>query len=162
MEKKNLENKLKIGIIGLGTVGTGVVESLKNFKNIEIVSAAVKNLAKKRPETVTEAVKTITDDPFEIVNNPEIDVVVEVAGGCDPAYELITTAIRNKKHIVTANKELLAKFGAKIFDLANEYNVAVLYEAAVAGGIPIIGPIKTTLKGNTFSKVAGIFQAFLI
>ncbi len=150
-----MENrKLKIGIIGLGTVGTGVVKVLKNFDNIEVIQAAVRNLNKKREVEVSN----ITDDPFKVVNNPEIDVVVEVAGGCDPAYELITTAIKNKKHIVTANKELLAKFGAKIFDLANEYNVAVLYEAAVAGGIPIIGPIKTTLKGNTFTKVAGILN----
>ncbi len=150
-----MENKkIKIGIIGLGTVGSGVVKVLKNFNNIEIEAAAVRNLNKKRDVEV----KKITDNPFEIVNNPEIDIVVEVAGGCNPAYELITTAIKNKKHIVTANKELLAKFGAKIFDLANEHNVAVLYEAAVAGGIPIIGPIKTTLKGNTFSKVAGILN----
>ncbi len=150
-----MENKkLKIGIIGLGTVGAGVVKVLKNFDNIEIVQAAVRNLNKKRDVEVAN----ITDDPFKIVNNPEIDVVVEVAGGCNPAYELITTAIKNKKHIVTANKELLAKFGAQIFDLANENNVSVLYEAAVAGGIPIIGPIKTTLKGNTFTKVAGILN----
>ncbi len=150
-----MENKkIKIGIIGLGTVGCGVVKVLKNFNNVEVIQAAVRNLNKKRDVEVSN----ITDDPFKIVNNPEIDVVVEVAGGCSPAYELITTAIKNKKHIVTANKELLAKFGAKIFDLANEYNVAVLYEAAVAGGIPIIGPIKTTLKGNTFSKVAGILN----
>lgn len=150
-----MENKkLKIGIIGLGTVGSGVVKTLKNFENVEIVSAAVKNLNKKRDVEV----QNLTDDPFKIVNNPEIDAVVEVAGGCSPTYELITTAIKNKKHIVTANKELLAKFGDKIFDLANENNVSVLYEAAVAGGIPIIGPIKTTLRGNIFTKVAGILN----
>lgn len=150
-----MENKkIKIGIIGLGTVGTGVVKTLQSFKNIEIKTVAVKNLNKKRDVEV----QNLTDDLFCIVNDPEIDIVVEVAGGCNPAYEIITGAIKNKKHIVTANKELLAKFGAEIFDLANENNVAVLYEAAVAGGIPIIGPIKTTLKGNTFSKVAGILN----
>lgn len=147
-------NKLKIGIIGLGTVGSGVVKTLKNFENVEIVSAAVRNLNKKRDVEV----QNLTDDPFKIVNDPKIDVIVEVAGGCSPAYELITAAIKNKKHIVTANKELLAKFGDKIFDLANENNVSVLYEAAVAGGIPIIGPIKTTLRGNLFTKVAGILN----
>lgn len=148
------KNILKIGIIGLGTVGSGVVKTLKNFENVEIKAAAVRNLNKKRDVEV----QNLTDDPFKIVNDPEIDVVVEVAGGCNPALELITTAIKNKKHIVTANKELLAKFGAQIFDLANENNVSVLYEAAVAGGIPIIGPIKTTLRGNIFSKVAGILN----
>jgi len=148
------KNILKIGIIGLGTVGSGVVKVLKDFDNIEIKSAAVRNLNKKRDVEV----KNLTDNPFEIVNDPEIDVVVEVAGGCDPARELIKTAIKNKKHVVTANKELLAKHGAEIFDLANQYNVAVLYEAAVAGGIPIIGPIKTSLRANSFSKVAGILN----
>ena len=148
------KNILKIGIIGLGTVGSGVVKTLKNFKNVEIVCGAVRNLNKKRDVEVPN----LTDDPFKIVNDPEIDVVVEGAGGCDPALDLITTAIKNKKHVVTANKELLAKFGAQIFDLANENNVSVLYEAAVAGGIPIIGPVKTTLRGNIFSKVAGILN----
>ena len=149
-----MENKLKIGLIGLGTVGCGVVKTLCAFPQIEIVKAAVRNLNKKRDVEV----RCITDDPFEIVNDPEIDVVVEVAGGVNPAFDLLKTAIKNKKHIVTANKELLAKHGAELFDLANEYNVAILYEAAVAGGIPIIMPIKTTLKGNKFKKVAGILN----
>lgn len=149
-----MENKLKIGLIGLGTVGCEVVKTLCAFPQIEIVKAAVRNLNKKRDVEV----RCITDDPFEIVNDPEIDVVVEVAGGVNPAFELLKTAIKNKKHIVTANKELLAKHGAELFDLANEYNVAILYEAAVAGGIPIIMPIKTTLKGNKFKKVAGILN----
>ena len=149
-----MENKLIIGLIGLGTVGSGVVKTLKNFPQIKIKTAAVRNLNKKRDVEVNE----LTDDPFKIVNDPEIDVVVEVAGGVDPAFELLKTAIKNRKHIVTANKELLAKHGAELFDLANEYNVAILYEAAIAGGIPIIMPIKTALKGNKFKKVAGILN----
>ena len=149
-----MENKLKIGLIGLGTVGSGVVKTLKAFPQIEIKTAAVRNLNKKRDVEVKE----LTDDPFKIVNDPEIDVVVEVAGGVHPAFELLTSAIKNRKHIVTANKELLAKHGAELFDLANEYNVAILYEAAIAGGIPIIMPIKTALKGNRFKKVAGILN----
>lgn len=148
------KNILKIGIIGLGVVGTGVVKALSNFGNIEIKKAAVKNVNKKREVTVKE----ITNNPFEIANDPEIDVVVEVAGGVDPCLEVLKTAIKNKKHVVTANKELLAKFGDEIFNLANENNVTVLYEAAVAGGIPIIGPIKTTLRGNCFDKVTGILN----
>lgn len=148
------KNVLKIGIIGLGVVGTGVVKALSKFENIKILKAAVKNKNKKREIDV----QYITDDPFEIANDPEIDVVVEVAGGVDPCLEVLKTAIKNKKHIVTANKELLAKFGDEIFSLANENNVTVLYEAAVAGGIPIIGPIKTTLRGNEFNKVMGILN----
>ncbi len=147
-------NILKIGIIGLGVVGTGVVKALSKFDNIKILKVAVRNKNKKREIDV----QYITDDPFEIANDPEIDVVVEVAGGVDPCLEVLKTAIRNKKHIVTANKELLAKFGDEIFSLANENNVTVLYEAAVAGGIPIIGPIKTTLRGNEFNKVMGILN----
>ena len=145
---------LKIGIIGLGTVGTGVVKTLKKFNNIKILKAAVKNINKKRDVSLDY----ITDDPYEIANDPEINVVVEVAGGVNPCLDVLKTAIKNKKHIVTANKELLAKFGDEIFNLANENNVTVLYEAAVAGGIPIIGPIKTTLRGNEFDKVAGILN----
>ena len=145
---------LKIGIIGLGTVGTGVVKTLKKFDNIKIVKAAVKNINKKRDVSLDY----ITDDPYEIANDPEINVVVEVAGGVNPCLDVLKTAIKNKKHIVTANKELLAKFGDEIFNLANENNVTVLYEAAGAGGYPIIGPIKTTLRGKGFDKVGGIIK----
>ena len=148
------KNILKIGIIGLGVVGTGVVKTLFGFDNIEIKKIAVRNINKKRGVDF----KNLTTDPFEIANDPEIDVVVEVAGGIDPCLEVFKTAIKNKKHIVTANKELLAKHGDEIFSLANENNVTVLYEAAVAGGIPIIGPIKTTLRGNSFNKVMGILN----
>lgn len=147
-------NVLKIGIIGLGTVGTGVVKGLSSNKNVKIVKCAVKNLNKKREVEVNN----LTSDPFEIANDPEIDVVVEVAGGVNPCLDVLKTAIKNKKHIVTANKELLAKHGYELFKLANENNVTILYEAAVAGGIPIISPIKTTLKGNKFNKVMGILN----
>ena len=147
-------NILKIGIIGLGTVGTGVVKALSKFGNIEITKAAVRDKNKKREVEV----KYLTDNPYEIVNDPDIDAVVEVAGGINPCFDLIKTAIKNKKHVVTANKELLAKCGDEIFSLANENNVTVLYEAAVAGGIPIIGPVKTTLRGNEFNKVTGILN----
>jgi len=152
-----MNKKLKIGIIGLGTVGQGVVKVLSqksdNFDDIEIVAAAVKNLSKKRDVDV----QYVTDDVFEIVNNPEIEVVVEVAGGIG-VIDALKCAINNKKHIVTANKELLARHGAELFDLAKQNNVTILYEAAVAGGIPIIMPIKTSLKANEFTSVAGILN----
>lgn len=149
--------KVKIGLIGLGTVGTGVVKVLQDYDDIEITGIAVKNLNKKRDiENLDQSV--LTDDPFKIVNDPDVDIVVEVIGGTNPAYELLKTAINNGKHIVTANKELLAKSGEELFNLANEKNVVILYEAAIAGGIPIIMPIKTTLAGNKINKIEAILN----
>lgn len=149
--------ELKIGLIGLGTVGSGVFKTLKDFENIKIEKIAVRNKNKKRNiEGLDE--NLLVTDVFDIVNDPEIQAVVEVAGGIDPAYSLIKTAILNKKHIITANKELIAKHGSELFKLANENNVVILYEAAVAGGIPIIMPIKTTLAVNKVSKLAGILN----
>ena len=150
-------DKLRVGIIGFGTVGTGVYKVLQSHKDIEIRKIAVKNINKKRNvENFDESL--LTDNAFEIVNNSEIDVVIEVAGGTDPAFELLKTAIDNGKHIVTANKELLAKHGSELFALAREKNVIILYEAAVAGGIPIIMPIKTTLSANKITKIAAILN----
>ncbi len=154
MEKNT---KVKLGLIGLGTVGTGVVKVLKDFDNIEITKIAVKNINKKRDIDNLDT-SLLTTDPFEIVNDPNIDMVVEVIGGMDPAYDLLKTAIENKKHIVTANKELLAKKGQELFNLANQNNVVILYEAAIAGGIPIIMPIKTTLAGNKINKIEAILN----
>lgn len=148
---------LKVGIIGFGTVGSGVYKVLQSFKDIEIKKIAVKNINKKRNiENFNE--KLLTDNPYEIVNNPEIDVVIEVAGGVNPTFDLLKTAIKNKKHIVTANKELLAKNGSELFKLAKENNVIILYEAAVAGGIPIIMPVKTILCANKITKIAAILN----
>lgn len=150
-------SKINIGLIGLGTVGGGVVKVLRDFENIHIKKIAVKNIAKKRNiDGLDESI--LTDNPFEIVNDKDIQIVVEVIGGTEPAYDLLKTAINNGKHIVTANKELLAKRGEELFCLANEKNVVILYEAAIAGGIPIIMPIKTTLAGNKIKKVAGILN----
>ena len=149
-------SKLKIGIIGFGTVGTGVYKTLQNFPDIEIIKIAVKNINKPRPIETPEGI--LTDNPFEIVNNPSIDVVVELIGGIEPAWEYISTAIKNGKHIVTANKELLAKKGEELFNLAEEHNCVCLYEAAIAGGIPIIMPIKTILAGNKINKIQAILN----
>lgn len=149
--------KLKIGIIGLGTVGTGVLKTLSEFEQIEIVKVAVKNL--KKPRNIANLDKSIlTDNPYDIVNNPDIKVVVEVIGGVEPAFDLIKTAIKNGKHVVTANKELLAKHGEELMNFAEQNNRVVLYEAAIAGGIPIIMPIKTILAGNKIKKIAAILN----
>lgn len=149
-------NKLRIGIIGLGTVGCGVYKTLQNNENIEIIKIAVKNLNKQRGVDVPRDM--LTDNPYELVNDPSIDVVVELIGGVEPAFDYISTAIKNGKHIVTANKELLAKRGEELFNLAEEYNRVVLYEAAIAGGIPIIMPIKTILAGNKINKIHAILN----
>lgn len=150
--------KIKIGIIGLGTVGSGVVKTLKNFSDkVEIIKIAVKNINKKRNiEGLDERILTTNSE--EIVNNPDIDIVVEVMGGVSPAFDLLKQAINNGKHIVTANKELLAKHGEELFTLAKEKNTVILYEAAIAGGIPIIMPVKTILQGNKITKIDAILN----
>ncbi|MCD7780821.1 MAG: homoserine dehydrogenase, partial [Candidatus Gastranaerophilales bacterium] len=148
---------LKVGIIGFGTVGIGVYKVLQSFPEITIKKIAVKNIHKKRNiENFDETL--LTDNPYDIVNNSEIDVVIEVAGGVNPIFDILKTALLNKKHIVTANKELLAKQGSELFKIAKENNVIILYEAAVAGGIPIIMPIKTILCANKITKIAAILN----
>jgi len=153
MEKK----KIKIGLIGLGTVGTGVFKTLLPYENIEITKIAVKNINKPRNiENFDNSI--LTSDCYEVVNDPEIDIVCELIGGVEPAFDLIKTAIKNGKHIVTANKELLAKHGEELFIFAEKYNKVVLYEAAIAGGIPLIMPIKTILAGNKINKIEAILN----
>ena len=147
----------KAGIIGFGTVGTGVYKVLQSFQNIHIEKIAVKNINKKR-DIENFNTELLTDNPYEIVNNPDIDIVIEVAGGVEPTFDILMTAIKNKKHIVTANKELLAKRGSELFQCARENNVIILYEAAVAGGIPIIMPVKTILSANKINKIAAILN----
>lgn len=149
-------SKLRIGIIGLGTVGSGVYKTLQEMDDIEIVKIAVKNINKPRSVEVPNSI--MTDNPYDLVNDSAIDVVVELIGGVNPAWDYISTAIKNGKHIVTANKELLAKKGEELFNLAEEHNRVVLYEAAIAGGIPIIMPIKTILAGNKIRKIHAILN----
>lgn len=153
-----MENsKIKIGLIGLGTVGSGVFKTLQNFNNVEVTKIAVRNKNKKRNiEGLDESI--ITDNAYDVVNDPEIQIVAELVGGVEPAFDLIKTAIKNGKHIVTANKELLAKHGEELFNFAEENNKVVLYEAAIAGGIPLIMPIKTILAGNKITKIKAILN----
>lgn len=150
-------DKIKIGIIGLGTVGTGVLKTLSVFNHLEVTKVAVKNLTKQR-DIPNMRKDLLTDNPYEVVNDPEIQIVVEVIGGVQPAFDLIKTAIKNGKHVVTANKELLAKHGEELMNFAQENNKVVLYEAAIAGGIPIIMPVKTILAGNKITKIAAILN----
>ncbi len=149
--------KVAIGLLGLGTVGSGVFKILKKFPDIEIKKIAVKNLNKERDIDGLDK-SVLTDNALDVINDSEIKIIVEVIGGIEPTLELVKNAIRKGKHIVTANKEMIAKHGKELFNLAKEHNAVILYEAAVAGGIPIIMPLKTSLSGNKITKIAGILN----
>jgi len=156
---------VKIGILGLGTVGCGTVNVLarngqeiarRAGREIKIVQASARDLAKKRACS-TDGIKLV-QDPREIVRNPEIEVVVELIGGDDLARELVLEAIANGKHVVTANKALIAMHGNEIFAQAQKKGVMVAFEAAVAGGIPIIKSVREGLAGNRIEWLAGIIN----
>jgi homoserine dehydrogenase len=148
--------KISVGVIGLGTVGTGVIKLLQNDPRFRVKWVAVRDKAKSR--AVELSAIRITDQPFDLVNDPELEIIIEVAGGTNPAYEIIHNAITQGKHIVTANKEVIAKHGSEIFDLAHRHNVTVLFEAAVGGGIPLISTIQRGLQANEIQSVAGILN----
>lgn len=157
--------QLNVGILGLGTVGGGTYTVLKRNAaeitrrtgvHINVIQVADKNTA--RVKELTNGETSVTDDAFEVVNNPEVDVVVELIGGYTIAKELILKAIENKKHVVTANKALIAVHGNEIFSAAQKMNVMVAFEAAVAGGIPIIKALREGLTANRNEWVAGILN----
>lgn len=153
----------KIGLLGYGTVGTGTAEILLDpsgrnslLQEIEIARVGVRSLNKPRsPELPSEV---LTTDLEAIVTDPEIDIVVELLGGLEPSRSLILKAIANGKHIVTANKAVIARHGAEIFNAANKAGVYVLLEAAVGGGIPVIKPLKQSLGVNRIQTVIGIIN----
>jgi homoserine dehydrogenase len=147
--------KVVVGMLGFGTVGTGVVRLLNETAGITLKKVAVKNAEKRR---AISAPCPITTDPMELVDDPEIEVIIEVMGGEHPALELLTSAIEKRKHIVTANKEVLAKHGPELFKLAAEKGVAIFFEASVAGGIPLISTIHKGLEANQISSVTGILN----
>lgn len=156
---------IKIGLLGLGTVGGGTVDILQNTlpeiqrrlgQSIEIVIIAVRDL--NRPRSVDTNGIALTDNTFDVVNHPDVDIVVELMGGTGLAKELLETAIKKGKHIVTANKALIAEHGNSLFALARENNVIVSYEAAVAGGIPVIKALREGLAANKIEWVAGIIN----
>lgn len=156
---------VKIGILGLGTVGGGTVSVLKRNareisrragRDIEIFAAADKELDKPRSCDLTGI--NLTDDAFSVVNNPEIQIVVELIGGTGVARDLVMQAIENGKHVVTANKALIAMHGNELFAKAQEMGVTIAFEAAVAGGIPIIKAMREGLAGNRIEWLAGIIN----
>ncbi|MDP2102219.1 MAG: homoserine dehydrogenase [Methylotenera sp.] len=157
--------QLNVGILGLGTVGGGTYSVLtrnaleitrRTGVEIKVLQVADKNLQHAKA-TVAENV-SVTDDAFAVVNNPEVGVVVELIGGYTLSKELVLKAIANKKHVVTANKALIATHGNEIFAAAKANNVIVAFEAAVAGGIPIIKALREGLGANHIEWVAGIIN----
>jgi len=155
-------NPIKIGLLGLGTVGGGTRRVLarnaeeisrRAGRDIVIAHAAVRN--RDRPEM--DDIR-LTEDAFEVVNDPELAVIVELIGGYEPARTLVLQAIANGKHVVTANKALIACHGNEIFKAAHQQGVIVAFEAAVSGGIPIIKAIREGLAGNRIEWLAGIIN----
>ena len=158
-------NAVKVGLLGLGTVGGGTATVLmKNAEEIarragrDIVVSIAAALDPDRAKELGMTDTRITTDAFEVVNDPEVEIVVELIGGYSPALELVLAAIENGKHVVTANKALIATHGNEIFAAAQKQGVMVGYEAAVAGGIPIIKAIREGLAGNSIDWVAGIIN----
>lgn len=154
---------LKVGICGLGTVASGVINVVKRNQeeiaaragcSIEIIQVASRRLK----DNCDLSDIAFTTDMNELVNNPDIDVVAELIGGYDLAKELVCKAIKNGKHVVTANKALIAEHGNEIFNLADEHGVVVAYEAGVAGGIPIIKALREGLVANRINWLAGIIN----
>ncbi len=151
----------KIGLLGLGTVGAGTAQILRDpeqrhplLRELEIYRVGVRSLTKARSVSLPQS--CLTTDLAAIVTDPAIDIVVEVMGGLEPARTLILQAIGHGKHVVTANKAVIARYGDEIFTAANQAGVYVLLEAAVGGGIPVIQPLKQSLGVNRIHTVLGI------
>lgn len=156
---------VKVGLLGLGTVGGGTATVLKrNAEEIArragrgIVIDYVSTSKSELPEGLGLSGSRITRDPFDVVNDPDIEIVVELYGGDEPAKSLVLQAIENGKHVVTANKALIAVHGNEIFEKAREKGVIVAFEAAVAGGIPIIKSLREGLSANKINWLAGIIN----
>ena len=156
---------VNVGVIGLGTVGAGTVDLLSRNsaeiarragRNIRVTQAAVRDMSRSRDCQVSDI--DLTDDPTAITTNPEIDVVLELMGGEDEAYEVVSTALRNGKHVVTANKALVATRGNELFEQASQAGLVIAFEAAVAGGIPVIKVVRESLAGNKIDGLAGILN----
>ncbi|KAA9250239.1 homoserine dehydrogenase [Staphylococcus epidermidis] len=157
--------ELNIALLGLGTVGSGVVKIIEENrqqikdtinKDIVIKHILVRDKSKKRPLNISQY--HLTEDINDILNDNSIDIVVEVMGGIEPTVDWLRTTLKNKKHVITANKDLLAIHLKLLEDLAEENGVALKFEASVAGGIPIVNAINNGLNANNISKFMGIFN----
>jgi homoserine dehydrogenase len=156
-------NSLKLGICGLGTVGGGTLAllenngaeiSLRTGLPIEVIAVASRSL---QPGSLPHIANTGTD-PFAVANDPDVDVVIETIGGFDPAFEVVKQALSNGKHVITANKALIAERGGELISIAATNNVILAFESAVAGGIPIIKALREGLAANKINWLAGIIN----
>jgi len=156
---------VRIGVLGCGNVGAAFVRlveqqgatiQLRTGIRLEVVSVAVRNMSRDRDVQLSEGL--LTRDTHAVVADPNIDLIVEVIGGIEPARELITAALAAGKPVVTANKELLANVGAELYAAADAAGVDLLFEAAVAGGVPVIRALRESLRGEPVSRVMGIIN----
>lgn len=160
----NLEKSktLKVGICGYGTVGSGTLALLQgNAKEITRrtgVKIEVSHVASRSLQVDIAGVSHCGTDPIAVANDPEVDVLVETMGGFEPAYQVVEKALRNGKHVVTANKALIAERGMPLIELAEEQGVTLAYESAIAGGIPVIKALREGLAANRIDWLAGIIN----
>ena len=159
------DSPVRVGLLGCGTVGSSLISLLQRQNSpigartgldIVVAAVAVRDVSRPRPEAIAEAL--LTTDAASIVVDPAIDVVVEVMGGIEPARTLVLAALGAGKPVITANKALLAAHGAELFAAADAAGVDLLFEAAVAGGIPFIRPLRESLRGEPIRRVMGIMN----
>ena len=160
-------SEINVGIIGFGTVGAGTFEVLTTNREIITDRVGAEVVVKKiadidiesdRELPVKPPRESLTVDAMDLINDPEIDLIVELMGGLDKAREFILKAMENGKHVVTANKALLAEYGSEIYRAAAEHGVGLAFEASVGGGIPIVGALKNGLSGNRIQACIGILN----
>jgi homoserine dehydrogenase len=157
-----MDKVVRVGLLGFGTVGTGVVRVLTENASLIAQRAgtaiAIKKILVRDPnkKRALSTAAELTTDPASVIRDPEIDIVVELLGGEEPARTLMLEALNQGKHVVTANKDVMAKYGRELFEAAEKNNVNLLFEASVGGGIPIIRPLKRCLAANRISEVMGI------
>lgn len=158
-----MKDNVKVGLLGLGTVGTGVVKMIQHHQEqlvhqvgcpVSIKKVLVKNIEKSRDVELARTL--LTTDPYEVINDPDIDVIVEVMGGVEETRQYIIDALNTKKQVVTANKDLIALYGSELQKVAAENGCDLFYEASVAGGVPIIKGLADGLASDKIQKIMGI------
>ncbi len=155
---------VKIGLLGLGVVGSAVSRAISSDRGmadrsgvkLEVSKAAVRDVSKPRDASLPQS--ALTSNPQDVVSDPDIEIVIEVMGGENPAFELITSALESGKHVVTANKEVLAKRGGELLATAQQQGTQLLYEASVGGGIPVLDAIENDLAANQINSIRAIIN----